>query len=88
MCLNSRFMFDLQHYQAGDGPGLVLHALPMAQSRWDWLTMVEMMGIRTTSELIGKVEESYSLSHEQATRDVEFWALSHLDWATVPRSLN
>jgi hypothetical protein len=33
------------------------------------------MGIRTTSELIEKVEESYSLSHEQATREVEFWAL-------------
>lgn len=88
MGLNSRFMFDLQHYQAGDGPGLTLHALPMVQSRWDRLTTVETMGIRTTSELIERVEESYSLSHEQATRDVEFWALSHLDWATVPRRLN
>lgn len=47
-----------------------------------------MMGIRTTSELIEKVEESYSLPHEQAARDVEFWALSHPDWATVPRTLN
>jgi hypothetical protein len=60
MYLNSRFMFDLQHYRAGDGPGLALHALPMAQSKWDWLTMVEMMGIRNTSELIKKFEESYS----------------------------
>ncbi len=75
MCLNSRFMFDLQHYRASGSPGLALHVMPMAQSRWDWLTMVEVMRIRTTSELIKKVEESYSLSHEQATRDVEFWAL-------------
>lgn len=75
MCLNSRFMFDLRHYQARDGPGLTLPALQMMRSRWDRLTAVETMGIRTSSELIGKVEESYSLSHEQATRDVEFWAL-------------
>jgi len=75
MYLNSHFMFDLQHYQMRDGPGLTHHALPMLRSRWDRLTIVEVTGIRTTSELIGKVEESYSLSHDQATRDVEFWAL-------------
>lgn len=75
MCLNRRFMFDLQHYQARDGPGLTLQALPTMQARWDRFTMVEMIGIRTTSELIEKVEENYSLSHEQAIRDVEFWAL-------------
>jgi hypothetical protein len=68
-------MFDLQHDQAQDGPGLALHALLMVRPRWDRFTTVEVMGIRTTSELIDKVEESYSLSHEQATRDVEFWAL-------------
>ncbi|WP_134499975.1 hypothetical protein [Microvirga pakistanensis] len=75
MCLNSRFMLDLRHYQADDGPGLTLHALSTVQARWDRFTIVEMTGIRTTSELIEKVEESYALSHEQATRDVEFWAL-------------
>jgi hypothetical protein len=47
----------------------------MMQARWDRFTAIEVMGIRTPSELIEKVEESYSLSHEQATRDVEFWAL-------------
>jgi predicted GTPase len=47
----------------------------MMQARWNRFTIIETMGIRTTSELIEKVEESYSLSHEQATRDVEFWAL-------------
>jgi predicted GTPase len=49
--------------------------LPMMQARWNRFTIIETMGIRTTSELIEKVEESYSLSHEQATREVEFWAL-------------
>jgi hypothetical protein len=39
------------------------------------LTEPELFGVRTTSELIEKVEESYSLPHEQATRDVEYWAL-------------
>ncbi|MEZ0171201.1 hypothetical protein [Microvirga sp. TS319] len=75
MCPNSRFMFDLQHYRTHDGPGLTLHALSMMQAMWDQLTALEVSGIRTPSELIEKVEESYSLSHEQATRDVEFWAL-------------
>jgi hypothetical protein len=72
MCWNSRFMFDLQHYQAHDDPGLTLRALPMMQARWDRFTLIEMMRIRTTSEFIEKVEESYGLSQEQATRDVEF----------------
>jgi hypothetical protein len=75
MCPNSRFMFDLQHYRTSGGPRLTLHALPLMQARWDRVTAIEVMGIRTPSELIGKVEESYSLSHEQVTRDVEFWAL-------------
>lgn len=75
MCPNNRFMFDLQHYRTHDGPGLRLHALPMMRARWDRLTALEVLGIRTLLELIEKVEESHSLSHEQATRDVEFWAL-------------
>jgi hypothetical protein len=75
MCWNSRFMFGLQHDQAHNGPGLALHALPMMQARWNRFMIIETMGIRTTSELIEKVEASYSLSHEQATREVEFWAL-------------
>jgi len=47
----------------------------MMQAKWDRFTLTEMMRIRTTSELIEKVEGSDSLSQEQATRDVEFWAL-------------
>jgi hypothetical protein len=68
-------MFDLQHYQAHDGGGLTLHALPMMRSKWDRFTLIETMGARTTMKFIGTVEESYGLSHKQATRDVEFCAL-------------
>jgi hypothetical protein len=46
-----------------------------AQAEWPRLTVPELLGVRTTSELTGRVEESYSLLHEQATRDVEYWAL-------------
>src|SRR5687768_8838780 len=59
-CLNSRFMFDLQHYQAHDCPGVTLHALLMLRSRWDRITIIEAVRIRTTSELIKKVEERCS----------------------------
>jgi len=75
MCPNSRSIFDLQHDRTHHGPGLTLHALPMMQAKWGRLTAIEVMEIRTPSELIEKVEERYSLSHELATRDVEFWTL-------------
>jgi hypothetical protein len=47
----------------------------MMPAAWLRLTAAELSGVRTRSELIGRVEERYSLSREQATRDVEFWAL-------------
>jgi hypothetical protein len=75
MCLSSRFMFDLPHYRRRDGPGLAPPFASAAQAKWPRLTVPELLGIRTTSELIDYVEESYSLLHEQATRDVEYWAL-------------
>jgi hypothetical protein len=75
MCLNSRYIFDLQHYKTHDGGGLTLHALPMMRSKWDRITLIETMGVRTTLKFIETVEESYGLLHQQATRDVEFWAL-------------
>lgn len=75
MDVGNGFMFDLPHYQAHDGPGLTPHSVHAAQATWVRLTMAELSGVRTMSELIGRVEERYSLSHEQATRDVEFWAL-------------
>jgi hypothetical protein len=37
------------------------------------------------SELIEKVEESYSASHEQATRKVGCWALNKQFWAVAAR---
>jgi hypothetical protein len=75
MCQNSRFMFDLEHYQRRDGPGLATPFASAAQAEWPRLTVPELLGVRTTSELTERVEESYSLLHEQATRDVEYWAL-------------
>ncbi|WP_230532071.1 hypothetical protein [Microvirga roseola] len=68
-------MFDLEHYQDHDRPGLKPHATQVAHATWLRLTTAELSGVRTTSELIARVEERYSLFREQATRDVEFWAL-------------
>jgi hypothetical protein len=70
-CLNSRFMFDLQHDHAHASPGLMLHALPMLRSKWDRITIIEAVRIRTTSEPIKKVEESCSLPCETAKADFE-----------------
>jgi hypothetical protein len=49
--------------------------MQIAQATWLRLIAAELSGVRTTSELIERVEERYSLSHEQATRAVEFWSL-------------
>jgi hypothetical protein len=75
MCPNGRFRFDLQHDQDHDRPPLTPHDMKMAQATWHRLTTDDLSGIRTTSEFIARVEERYSLSHEQAITDVEFWAL-------------
>lgn len=75
MCLSKSALFDLEHYQDHEDPGLTPHAVHTAQATWLRLTTAEMSGVRTTAELIERVEERYSLSHEQATREVEFWAL-------------
>jgi phage gp29-like protein len=76
MCLSKSLRFDLEHYQDHDAPGLTPHAMQMVQATWLRLTAAELSGVRTMSELTERVEERYSLSHEQATRDVEFWALA------------
>ena len=75
MCLRKTPMFDLEHYHDQGDPGLMPLAVQGAHITWLLLTAVELSGVRTTSELIERVEERYSLSHEQATRDVEFWVL-------------
>jgi hypothetical protein len=75
MCPSSRFRFDLPHDPDHDCPGLTAHSLEMAQATWTRLTTADLSGIRTTSEVIERVEERYSFSHEQSTREVEFWAL-------------
>jgi hypothetical protein len=75
MCLSNSFRFDLEHYQDPGDPGLTPHAVHTVQATWLQLTAAELSGVRNTSELTGRVEERYGLSHEQATRDVEFWSL-------------
>ena len=44
-----------------------------AQAKWDRLTVADYAAIRTVDALIAAVEIHYSLPHDQATRDVEFW---------------
>jgi hypothetical protein len=39
---------------------------------WLRLTAAELSALRTTSELIGRAEERYNLSHEQAASGAEF----------------
>ena len=75
MCLSSRFIFDIRNYQRCNGPGLAPPFVSAAQAQWLRLTSLELIGVRTTSELIERVEERYSLPQEQATREVEYWAL-------------
>jgi hypothetical protein len=75
MCLSNSFRFDLEHYQDHGDPRLTPHAAHTVQAIWLQLTAAELLGVRTTPELTGRGEERYDLSHEQATRDVEFWAL-------------
>lgn len=47
--------------------------LNAAQAKWDRLTVADYAAITTVSALIAAVEDHYSLPHDQATRDVEFW---------------
>jgi hypothetical protein len=75
MCRSKSSLFTLEHYEGRDAPGLTPRTVQMAQTTWQRLTAAELSGVRTASELIGKVEETYGISHEQATRDVEFWCL-------------
>jgi len=46
-----------------------------AQAKRRRLTWLELLVVRTTSELIERGEENYGLPREQATREVEYWAL-------------
>ena len=47
--------------------------LNAAQAKWDRLTVADYAAIRTVDALIAAVEIHYSLPHDQARRDVEFW---------------
>jgi hypothetical protein len=60
---------------AGDR-GIVIDAERMrsAQAKWDRLTIDDYADIRTIPDLVARVIQRYSLSYEQALRDVEMWA--------------
>jgi hypothetical protein len=45
-----------------------------AQAKWERLTQGDLAQIRTKRDLVARVEERYSLPHEQAVNDVELWA--------------
>jgi hypothetical protein len=44
-----------------------------AQAKWDRLTQSDLAQIRTKRDLVARIEERYSLPHEQAVNDVELW---------------
>jgi hypothetical protein len=67
-------MFDLQRCQGDDAVGIGARHMSAAQAKWDRLTTMDLSGVRTRSELVERVEARYSLPHEQAESDVEFWA--------------
>jgi hypothetical protein len=64
----------LEH-QAGDR-GIVIDADRMrsAQAKWDRLTIDDYAEVRTVGDLVARIVRRYSLSYEQAMRDVEIWA--------------
>ena len=45
-----------------------------AQAKWERLTEADLRGVRAKRDLTARVEERYSLPHEQASADVEIWA--------------
>ncbi len=55
------------------GLDIVTHHLHAAQAKWDRLTASDYAAVRTARDLISSVQTRYSLTHEQAKRDVELW---------------
>lgn len=43
-------------------------------AKWDKISDVEASGMRQTSDLVSQVQAKYSLSSEQAQKDVNLWA--------------
>ena len=43
-------------------------------AKWDKISDVEASGMKRTSDLISQVQAKYSLSSEQAQKDVNVWA--------------
>jgi hypothetical protein len=43
-------------------------------AKWDKISDVEASGMKQTSDLVSQVQTKYSLSSEQAQKDVNVWA--------------
>ena len=43
-------------------------------AKWDKISDVEASGMKQTSDLVSQVQAKYSLSPEQAQKDVNVWA--------------
>jgi hypothetical protein len=43
-------------------------------AKWDKISDVEASGMKQTSDLVSQVQAKYSLSSEQAQKDVNVWA--------------
>jgi hypothetical protein len=52
---------------------IVTHRLHDAQAKWDRLTPSDYSNVKTARDLVAAVKDRYSLSPEEARRDVESW---------------
>lgn len=59
--------------QRTGGLDIVTHRLGDAQAKWERLTASDYQSVRTVRDLTAAVRDRYSLSHEQARRDVDIW---------------
>ena len=44
------------------------------QAKWDRLTTLDLVQIKTKAQLIARLEEQYGMTHDVAAEDVEIWS--------------
>jgi hypothetical protein len=67
-------MFDeTEPVRTTGGHQIVRHYLAAAQAKWERLTVSDYARIATTVDLVSVVRERYSLSPDEAKRDVDRW---------------
>jgi hypothetical protein len=67
-------MFDIAIGLDDNIVGIRIRHLAAAEAKWDRLSLTDYSEITNIPELIAKVEERYSLPHEQVKADVAIWA--------------